>query len=138
MVVQLRVYANSDAYSSSGGWMIFYGTSNSYNMTQQYFASATSYNVNNSAPNLGNYDWSETISSASEIDTNGWVKITSVSSNSISFQMYKGNSISFPYTYKMTFRFYVDKLSFSGGCSVSSFTIGGKGTPSCSSSNKYI
>jgi hypothetical protein len=118
--------------------MIFYGTSDNYNMTQQYFTSAPSYNVNNTAPNLASYDWVETISSTSDIDTNGWVKITSVASNSINFQMYKGSTISFSSTYKMTFRFYVDKLSFSGGCSVSSFTIGGKGSPSCTASNKYI
>lgn len=52
--------------------------------------------------------------------------------------MYKGNTKTFPITYAMTFRFYVDKLSFSGGCSVSSFTVTGKGSASCSCSNKYI
>jgi len=118
--------------------MIFYGTSAAFNITQQYLVVNTTYNNNYTAPNLGSYDRTETITASSSIDTSGWTKITSVSSNSISFQMYKSASMSFSQTYQMTFRFYVDKLSFSGGCTVSSFTVTGKGTPTCSCSNKYI
>jgi hypothetical protein len=118
--------------------MIFYGTSGSFNITQQYFTSNPGYDNNYTAPNTASNGWTETISPSSRVDTGGWVKVNSVASNSISFQMYKGSTRAFSRTHRMMFRFYVDKLSFSGGCSVSSFTVTGKGSGSCSCANKYI
>ncbi len=50
------------------------------------------------------------------------MRITGLSSSSISFQVVKGSNFYVSDVYKMSFRFYTPRLSFSGGCSVSSST----------------
>lgn len=49
----------------------------------------------------------------------GSVKITYLSSSRIDFDVVKGATTNFPsYVYKMSFRFYVPRLTFSGTCGV--------------------
>lgn len=63
----------------------------------------------------------------------GSVKITALSSSSITIAATKGSNFYQANIYRMSFRFYMERLTFSGGCSVSSSGVprsGGVCTPS--------
>ncbi len=68
----------------------------------------------------------------------GSVKITYLSSSQISFDVVKGATTNFPGdVYKMSFRFYVPRLTFSGTCGVAAEPVGQAGR-SCTPSGHSI
>lgn len=67
----------------------------------------------------------------------GSIKITGLSSSSISFDVTKGTAFYQNDVYRVRFRFYVTRLTFSGGCSVSTSGVPRSGG-SCSASGNEI
>jgi hypothetical protein len=60
-----------------------------------------------------------------------------LSSTQIQFRVRKGSTSTFSRVYKMTFRFYVERLTFSGACSVATRPVSQSGD-SCSVSGNSI
>ena len=92
---------------------MYIGTSNTdYDLIDMYKTADGSYNARNSGPSHPNY--AERLFSSSWADTGGYSKIISVNANTIVVRLYRSSTISFPSVYRMVFRFYAERLSFSG------------------------
>lgn len=117
--VELRLYANSQSYVSSGGWAMYIGTTtNNYDLVDMYKTRDTAYNVKNAAPSETNL--AERLYDSPWADGGGYSKIVGLdsSTNTIVVRLYRSSLISFPNVYIMKFRFYVERMSFSGIVSV--------------------
>ena len=115
--VEVRVYANSQSYATSGGWALFRGTTGSYNLADVYFTSG-SWSSTSSPNHPAYYD---RLITSGWTDTSGYAQILSVSSTQIKVRVRRGSAASFNNVYQMTFRFYTERLNFSG-CQGVSFT----------------
>jgi hypothetical protein len=49
--VEVRLYANSQSYATSGGWAIYSGTTNGYNLVDMFYTSGSYASA--SAPSTG-------------------------------------------------------------------------------------
>ncbi len=100
--IQVRAYANLQAYTN-GYWALFISdTSTSYSLVGMYYASG-SY-ADTAAPNLG-ASFSN-IFSSSWVNTGGYAAITAVTSNSITVNLYRNTDFDFGYSFRVYFRFY--------------------------------
>jgi hypothetical protein len=77
------------------------------------------------------YAWSPEYIWTHDFDS-GSVRITALSSSSITIAATKGSNFYQSDVYKMSFRFYMPRLTFSGGCSVSSSSGVPRSDESCS------
>lgn len=107
--VEVRIYANSQAYASSGGWPFYYGTTPGFTIRDTYYISNTGYSSTSGPPS----SYSVTrLYSSSWADTGGYAQILSVNTNSINVRLYRSSTISFPNVYEIWFRFYSERLTF--------------------------
>ena len=109
--VELRVYANSQAYASSDGWALVRGTTGGYTMAAIYYSSGS--HSSTSAPGIPSRS-SQLFDNNWVEHSNGYTKILSYSSTHISLRIYRGANYGFDNVYRMTFRFYTERFSVSG------------------------
>lgn len=101
--VQVRLYANTQAYAVTGGWAIYSGTTGGYNMKDMYYFHNTGYD-STSAPSPTVY--TARLYGSSWADSSGYAKFLSINSNSVSVRLYKGTNADFSNVYEMWFRFF--------------------------------
>lgn len=101
--VQIRVYANNDAYTSNS-WEIWSDTSPYYTMNGIFLAVDNGYSSNMTTAAEA-YSWTPEYIWNHDFD-GGSIRITALSSNSITIAATKGSTFYQPNVYKMSFRFY--------------------------------
>ena len=99
--VEIRAYANSQSYATSDGWALFRGSTSGYTMVYEYYTSGS--HSSTSAPGIPTH--SSIMFSSSWVETSGYTKVQSYSSNQIKMRVYRGSN-DFSNVYRMTFRFY--------------------------------
>ena len=100
--VELRLYANSQPYASSGGWAMYIGTTTTnYDIVDMYKTRDTGYNVRNSGPSPPN--WAERLYDSSWADGGGYSKIIGLdsSTNTLVIRLYRSSTITFSNVYNM-------------------------------------
>ena len=107
-------------------------------MVQMYYTSG-SY-ASTTAPNTGGSH--SVLFSSSWVESSGYTKVVSYSSNSIKIKLYRGANADFSNVYYMSFRFYTERLQPNGctGVSFYSSRYGSnfKSLTSCGSSTKHF
>lgn len=104
---EIRAYANSQSYATSDGWALFRGSTAGYSIVEMHYTSGT--HSSTSAPSVS-YSTSELFSN-SWVDTGGYAKITSMSSTQVKVKLYRSSNHDFSNVYKMTFRFYSERIN---------------------------
>lgn len=137
--METRLYANAQSYAVSGGWCIYCGTTGGYDLVDMYYTYDWSYASPNGPSVTNRY---AKIYGSSWADTGGYAKIISLSSTSIVVRLYRSTNADFSNVYRMVFRFYAERLSFSG-CSSVSFTSNRyssnhRALSGCGSSGRYF
>lgn len=107
--VEVRIYANTQAYAVSGGWPYYSGTSPGYNMVDMYYTYNTGYSSTSSPSPPG---YTARLYSSSWNDGGGYAQILSISGNSINVRVYRSTARDFTNVYEMWFRFYSERLTF--------------------------
>lgn len=126
--VTVKVFANQDAYSDYN-WPLYSSTTNSnWNLNKMYYSAYPGW-TNNGAYERGFY----TINPSGEYNASsvkmfdgsttmdsGYTKILSVSTNSIKIRiLLSNNDYNFgDSTYRIGFRFYTERLTYVGPCSI--------------------
>ena len=136
--VEVRLYANSQSYATSGGWAIYSGTTGGYNLVDMFYTSGNY--ASTSAPNTGGN--TARIYGSEWADTAGYSRIIGLSTTQIVVRLYRGNNAGFSDVYQMIFRFYVERLSFGTCQSVSFFSSRNswnfRSLTSCGTSGKHF
>lgn len=138
--VEVRIYANSQSYSLSGGWALYTSSTAAYNTFEVYYTQNLGYSSNGNAPAVPTN--TSQMFSTSWVDHTGYAQVNSLTGNQISVTVKKGNVIDFgngENVHLIYFRFYMERYSFSGCTSVSlSGPRSYPGYTDCGASNKHF